>query len=186
VESGHDLVAVGVADLVEDAQRLRPGPAGRLGVACAVLDVAETGEAVSFVEPVGEVPVEADRLLVAPDGPLLMTEVMVNEAEAVPGGRLPAALAQRTDGRQALLALGDGLLVVAEPGLAEADVVEDHGLARPVPGGPVQLEGAGGVPERISEALLPLGDPGQAAVYAGLADVVANRFELGESALEAR
>ena len=54
------------------------------------------------------------------------------------------------------------------------------GLARLVPGRPVQLEGPLGVAERVGRALVPLREPGQAAVHPGLADVVADRLELRE------
>jgi hypothetical protein len=70
--------------------------------------------------------------------------------------------------------------------VAEADVVEHHRLAGPVPGGPEQLEGPGGVAVRIGEPLVPFGDPGQALVNPGLADVIADHLELGERALEIR
>jgi len=55
-ELGADPVAVGVVELLERAQRLGPGPAGRVQVSRAAVHVAEMIEGDRFVVPVGQLP----------------------------------------------------------------------------------------------------------------------------------
>src|SRR6185437_16921653 len=112
-----------MVELVVDAQRGQPGLLGGGCVTCTELDIAEMVQRVGLVETVGELPVEADGPLVARDRLLVVAELMVDVAEAVPGSGLPVALAQLLDRVQRLLAVGDGVLVVAEQGAAVADVV---------------------------------------------------------------
>ena len=61
--------------------------------------------------------------------------------------------------------------------MAVTDVVEDHRLPGLVPGRAEQVEGPPGVAQRVGGALLPLGQPGQAAVDSRLADLVTDRLE---------
>lgn len=112
-------------------------------------------ERVGLVEAVREFAVEVDGALIARDGSLVLAELVVDVAEAVPGGRLPVALAQLPDRVQRLLAGRDGLLVIAEQGLAEADAVEGRRLARQVSCRTGKLEGTQGVAERVRGTLLP-------------------------------
>src|SRR5207248_3513005 len=161
---GPDPVAVGMPQLVQRAQRLRPRPAGRARVARAVVDVAETIERARLVVPVGELAAQVQGPLVAGDGAVIVAELVVDIAEAVPGGGLPVAFPGGPAAGQRLPAVGDGLPVVPEPRVAVADVVHAHDLQGLVPGGPGQLERPDGVTEHVAVALLLLGDPDQAAV----------------------
>lgn len=102
---------------------------------------------VGFVEAVREFPVEVDSALVAGDGSLVLAKLVMDAAEAVPGGGLPVALARRPDGVQRLLAVRNGLLVIAEQGVTEADGVERPCLARQVLCRTEELEGTHGVAE---------------------------------------
>ena len=167
-----------MVDLVEDEQGVCPGPPSDLGVTRAELDVAEVIERVRFVEAVRQCPVEVDGALVAGDGSLVLAELVLDVAEAVPGSGLPVTLAHRADGVQRLLAVRDGLLVIAEQGVTEADVVEGLRLARQVPGRTEELEGAQGMAECVRGTLLPLGKPGEADVNSCLAHEVGDRLEL--------
>src|SRR5262249_4549413 len=88
-ELGADLFAVGMLDLVEDRHRLPPRPAGGPDVTGAVVDVAEAGERIGLVEPVGEVTGERDGPLVAHDGLVVVAPLVMGVAEAVPDGALP-------------------------------------------------------------------------------------------------
>jgi len=175
-----------MVELVEDEQGICPGPFGTLGVTRAELDVAEVIERVGFVEAVREFPVEADGSLVAGDRSLVLAELVMDVAEAVPGGGLPVALAHRPDGVKRLLAGRDGLLVIAEQGLTEADVVEGLRLARQVLCRTEKLEGTQGVAECVRGTLLPFGKPGEADVNSCLADAVADGLELPQGVLEVR
>jgi hypothetical protein len=166
-----------VVELVEDAQGMGPGPAGGRGVTGAELNVAEVIERVGLVEAVREFPVEVDGSLVAPDGSLVLAELVMDVAETVPGGGLPVAVARLPDSVQCLLTARDGLLVIAEQGMTETDAVEGHRLARQVPGRAEKLEGAPGVVESVRGALRPFRKPGEAVVNLSLADTVADRLE---------
>ena len=161
-----------MADLVEDMQRAGPGQVGGLVVARAVLDVAEAVERVGLVEPISQFPPEIDGPLITRDGLLVVAEPVMDEAQAVPGGGFPVALSHLADNGQGPLTVGEGLLVLAEPGVAVTEVVEDHRLPGVVPGRGDQVVGAPGVAQRVGEALLPLGQPGQAAMDSRLADLV--------------
>ncbi len=175
-----------MVELAEDAQGTGPGPAGGRGVTRAELGVAEVIERVGLVEAVREFGVEAGGPLVARDGSLVLAELVMDVAEAVPGGGLPVALARLPDGVQRLLAGRDGLLVIAEQGLAEADAVKGRRLARQVPGRAGKLEGTQGVAECVRGPVRPLGQPGEAVVNLGLADAVAGRLEQPQGVLEVR
>ena len=110
----------------------------------------------------------------------------MDEAEAVPGGGFPVALPHLADGSQGPLAVRPGLLVLTEPGVAVAEVVEDHRLPGVLPGRGEQVEGSPGVAQRVGEALLPLGQPGQAAEDSRLADLVTDLSEQREGVVETR
>src|SRR5579871_1492755 len=146
-ELGADLVAVGVVDLAEDPQRLPPRRVGSPGVARAVVHVAEAAERVGLVEPVGEIAGQRDGPLVARDGFVVVTALMMGVAEAVPDGPLPAPVAQLPHRGQGAFAIADGLVVVAEHGVRETDVLERHCLPGPMARPAVQVEAAQGVAE---------------------------------------
>ncbi|BCB89667.1 hypothetical protein Psuf_069800 [Phytohabitans suffuscus] len=78
-------------------------------------------------------------MFVAGGGLLVLGEVVVGVAEAVPGAGFPAAVAELLLPGEGLPAVGDGLLVVAELGVVPADVVEGVGLAVRVSGGGVEV-----------------------------------------------
>ncbi len=112
-------------DLTEYAQGLFPGLPGSALLARAVLDIAEMIERDGLVVPVGAFPAQVNSPLIAGDGLGVVAEVLMDVAEAVPGGDVvPAAFAERPDPGQGLLAVGEGLGVVAEQRMAVADVVE--------------------------------------------------------------
>jgi hypothetical protein len=98
-----------VPQLIQRAQRLGPGPAGRAQVAHALVDVAEPVERARLVVPVGELAAQVQGPLVAGDGAMVVAELVVDVAEAVPGGGLPVALPGGPAAGQRLPAVGDGL-----------------------------------------------------------------------------
>ena len=104
-ELGTDLVAVGMVDLLEDAQRQRPRPAGRTDVARAAVDVAEVVQRDGLVVAVGALPAQLDRPLVAGDGLLVVAQLVMDVAKAVPDRLLGAGLPQLLHPRQCPLAV---------------------------------------------------------------------------------
>lgn len=88
-ELGADLIAAGVVDLLEDPQGPAPGRAGCGGIAGAEVDVAEVVKCVGLVETVA-VPGEVKGPFVACDGFPEVTAMVMDVAEAVPDGTLPA------------------------------------------------------------------------------------------------
>src|SRR5215213_2760141 len=101
-----------------------------------------------------------------------MPEVVVGVAEAVQRGGLTDPVTDRLLEGQRLLAVGQGLLVVAELGVTPAHTVECSGLPDPVSRGPEQMEGLQVVAKRFPVAVLPPKHEGKVAVRAGLAGVV--------------
>src|SRR5689334_14559193 len=75
---------------------------------------------------------------------------MVDVAEAVQDVGLPGAPARLAERLECLLAVGEGLLVVAEPGVVPADVVQAHSLARPVSCRPVETDGLLDMVQRLT------------------------------------
>ena len=71
-ELGADAAGIGVIDLLEDPQGLRPGPAGGAGVARAEVHVAEAGEGAGLVVAVAESAEQAEATLVADRGLLVV------------------------------------------------------------------------------------------------------------------
>src|SRR5439155_12557622 len=121
-------VASGVPQRIQRAQRLRPRPAGRARVARAVVDVAEAVERARLVVPVGELAAQVQGPFVAGNGAVVVAQLVMDVAEAVPGGGFPVAFPGGPAAGQRLPAVGDGLPVVPEPRVAEADVVQAHDL----------------------------------------------------------
>src|ERR1051326_49932 len=93
-ELGADAAGIGVIDLLEDPQGLRPGPAGGASVARAEVHIAEAGEGTGLVVAVTESAVQAESTLVADRGLLVVGEPLVSVTQAVPGAGLSFAEAQ--------------------------------------------------------------------------------------------
>jgi hypothetical protein len=119
----------------------------------------------------------------AVDGQVQPAEVVAGEADAVPGGRLAAPVAELLEQGQGLPAVEQCPVVVPEQGEAVADTVQRLGRAETVPGGPEQLECPLGLAERVRVAARldepfgadgPVGPQqqrGRAAPLPGTADV---------------
>jgi hypothetical protein len=71
---------------------------------------------------------QRERLLVGSDGDGVPAKMVVGDAKAVPGCRLTAAVAEFLVQPECLLAVLQGRLVVAQPGMARAELVERVGL----------------------------------------------------------
>src|SRR5215469_18187098 len=127
-ELGADRAAVGVLDLIEDAQRVRPRAAGGGVVARAVVDIAEAVKGLGLAVAVGEFAVEINGPLVAREGLAEVAGLVANIAEAVPDGRLPVARPKLLDRGKRPLAVAECPFVAAEQGMGVADVVECPGL----------------------------------------------------------
>ena len=82
------MVGVGMAEFVEYVDRLFPDFTGGIVVADGVEGIAEAAEGVGFAVPVADVPAQVDGALVAGGRLLVLAEVVVGVAEAVPGWRL--------------------------------------------------------------------------------------------------
>jgi hypothetical protein len=70
--------------------------------------------------------------------------------------------------------------MVSQVGVLPADCVEASGLAGPVAGDPVQVEGLDVMAEGVAVTVLYLEQPGEPLVDASLAGVVAELLEQGE------
>jgi hypothetical protein len=79
-------------DLAEYAQGMFPGVPGSGALARTVVDIAQVIERDGLVVPVGTSPAQVNRPLIAGDRLLMVAEVLMDVAEAVPGGEVvPAA-----------------------------------------------------------------------------------------------
>src|SRR5579859_3952162 len=108
LEFGGEPVAVRVIDLAEYTQRLRPRPAGGGGVAEAFAGVAEVIEGGGLVPAVGDFPAAIQGSLVAGNSLLIIAELVIDVADAVPDGVLPVGCPQFPYHGQGLLAAGQG------------------------------------------------------------------------------
>src|SRR5262252_1875767 len=118
---GADLLAAGVADLIERAHCLSPGPVRGVHVADAAMDVAEVIEGARFVKSVGKLPAQAEGAFIAGDGAPVAAELVMDVAQAVPGGGLPIAFSGFLAAGQGMFAVAEGLPVVPEQGVAVTD-----------------------------------------------------------------
>ena len=91
VDFPANVSGVGMAELVEDGKRVPPGLAGGVGVSGGVVDVADAGEGVGFVDPVVRLAEQVERALVAFDGLVVFGQATVRGGKAVPGGGLTLA-----------------------------------------------------------------------------------------------
>lgn len=90
-ELDADVLAVWMIYFIEDTQSMRPGAAGSVQVPRAAISVANVVECIGFVVLVGEFAAKVKGPLIACNGLLIVTELMVDVAETVPGGGFPAA-----------------------------------------------------------------------------------------------
>ena len=130
--------------VVEDGQRLLPGLPGLGQFAGGVAGVAEVGEdRLLPVAAVADFRAMRERALVAGGGFGEVAQLVLGVPEAVPGVGLPRRSPSFAVQGECLLAERAGLLVVAEEGVAPADVLS--ALASPPCGrGLVQAEGLPG------------------------------------------
>jgi hypothetical protein len=159
--------------VLEDAQ----GDAQRLPrlhrVLRAELDVAQVTQGLSLGVAVAEFPREADGALVAAGGLGQVAEVLLGEAQAVPGSRLAGTVPEQAEPGHGRPAGVPGLPVVADQGVTPADVVQGRGLPGLVAGGQEQRESLLGVPERVGVPVLLLGHPAEGLVHLALAHLAA-------------
>src|SRR5712691_5467730 len=113
-EFGADSLGVGMADAVEDVQGVPPGLAGGLRAACTVVGVAEVSQDDGLPVEFSGRGEEAQSLLVAPDGLLVLTEPVMDVAEAVPNVCLVELIVQPALQGQRPLAVHQSLTVVSE------------------------------------------------------------------------
>ena len=92
-----ELVAVGVADLVEYVQGLCPCPVRSGGVPGAMMDVTEAAKRGGLVVAVRAFPADADGALVAGNSLLVVAEVVADVGQAAPDRGLPASRAYLLD-----------------------------------------------------------------------------------------
>src|SRR5262245_24899733 len=85
IELGLDLFGMGMAQLIEDDQRLLPDSSRRGGIARRVVRVAETDERLGLLVAVAHGAPPLEGLLVAGDRLGVMAEVVMGVAEAAPG-----------------------------------------------------------------------------------------------------
>src|SRR5580698_5271472 len=129
---------------------------------------------VRFVEPVAQFPEYRDAPVEARQGSVVVAKLSVDIAEAVPGTGLALPLAEFLVQRYRLLATGQSLLVLPEPGMTPAHVVEHGGLPALVAGRQEQLIGLPGMIKRVARPSLPVRQRAEAAVHPPLADAVAH------------
>src|SRR5437762_6635620 len=79
---------VGVAQLVEDLQRVLPRLPGRVGGAARVVQVADVRDGLRFAVAVASLAEQGDRALVARDRLVVPAEMVPGVPDAVPGPRL--------------------------------------------------------------------------------------------------
>jgi hypothetical protein len=154
-EPGADQVAVGVCKLVEDGEGALPGLARSGVVADGLVRVTEVGQGARLLVPVTEIPIQIECAAVAGDGPCVVTKIVVDQAEAVPGPGLPVAVAELLVQGQGPLAGHQAALMLAEQRVTPADVVEGERLPGPVAGGLVQPKCLLGVVQGLCVAAGP-------------------------------
>ncbi len=123
----------------ENVQGLVPGEMGCVEIPGDAVVVADAGKHVSLVVAVPALPADVQRLVVAGCGLLEPTQMVVGVADGVPYGGLLAAVTEFLVKGEGLVAMVEGLLVVAEEGMAPTDRVERLGFPMPVAGGPVKV-----------------------------------------------
>src|SRR5262249_60398290 len=106
----------------------------RVAVAGRVLAVAEVDEHLRLGAAVTEITEQADRPLVAAAGLLVITKLVVGEAQAVPGDGLAVAVLQVLHQVERLPTAGEARAVITGLGVQPAGGIEGSCLPRPPPG----------------------------------------------------
>src|SRR5690349_5778700 len=94
--------------LLQDRQTVPPGLPGRVVVADRQVRLPQMGEDVRLAGSVAQLAAQLERMLVAGHRLAVIAEVVVGEAETVPGGRLTELVVELLQEVQRLLAPGDG------------------------------------------------------------------------------
>lgn len=171
-DPGTQRIRVGEAELVDDGQGPGPRGLGGDGVVSGVLGHAEVDESGGFAVAVPAAVEQVDSPLVGVDGLLVLTELVVDVAEAVLDVGLAVEIADLQSEGESPPAVHESLAVVADLRAAPAEVVECGGLPRQVMDRLVVLEAAPGVVTCLPVKPVGRAHPGQVLVGAGLAGVV--------------
>jgi hypothetical protein len=124
LEKRPDLRRLGVVQFLEDRQRLLPGLARGWRAPEGGMGLAQVDERPGLVVAVAKRAVQGQGPPVAGKCLEALAEVMAGEADAVPGGGLPALVAGLLEHGQGLAGAGQGLPVAPELGEAPAQRVE--------------------------------------------------------------
>src|SRR5262249_44688489 len=149
------VVGLGMVEFTQDLPGLVPCGAGRLQLADGRIRLTEVDEGVGLVVAVTEFVAQFATVLVAADGCGVVTEMVVGVPEAVPGRGADGVIAELLRQGEGLLAVLQGVLVVAEHRAIPANVVQ--GIRQPiqVAGALVYRQRAAAMLQRLSVALLP-------------------------------
>src|SRR5947207_803321 len=91
---GPDALRVGMAKILQDAQRVLPGCPGRVKVAGRAVGVAQMAKCLGLEVAVFELPEDVESVPVAVDREVVFTEVVVGVPERVPGVGFAGTLRQ--------------------------------------------------------------------------------------------
>src|SRR5579864_5984021 len=127
-ELDENLVRTRVRQGVEDGRGLEEHGAGLVGLALAQQYVAEPGQRVALAEQGTDLAVGVDGLPVVGPGLGQVTQVQVDEDQAVQGVGRAAAVARFPVQAQRPLAVLERVVVLAEVGVQPADAVLQRGL----------------------------------------------------------
>lgn len=162
-----------MANVIQDDQGLAPGLHGPGQLAGGMVAVTEVGESHRLRREVAELASDAERAVVARGGLRMVAELMLGDAQAVPGISLENAVADLGVEVEGALAEGAGKLKVAKKTVVETDVVQCFRLSCLVTDSPVELHGLLGVVERVGVMSPPEAKEAETAMDLGLAQAVA-------------
>jgi hypothetical protein len=153
---------------VEDHQRLLPRIAGGVDIPGGEVSVSHVDQDHGLGVAVAAVPEEVDSVPAADDGRVVVAELVVGIAKAVPGVGLPLRVVEILEQGERLSAGGQGTPVVAELAVVPAEGVEGWRLPLPLPSGQEQVKLLPCILDGLDMPALPVQHHGEAVPGVGL------------------
>lgn len=138
----------------ERRQRLLPRARGLIELAIGLMDFADAGQGVRLVVAVAEGPAQAERVPVTGERAVVVTEMVVGIAEAVPRARLHIGVAGFMQNNSGLVTVDESVPVATTARVVPAELVQRAAFTGPMPDPAVPIEGLVGATLRGPE--LPL------------------------------
>ena len=173
LEQGTYLISFTIAELIKNAQRLLPGGPGRVkGCPRCSARVSEVDQCLGLVVRLAEVLIQLDCFLIARDGLVVVSEVVLGLTKAVECISLVELIPDLPLQVQGTLAIAETVAIVTQLNMEPANSIEGSSLTRAMPGSRKQPQGSLCMRECLEVATLAIKQPRHRTMGMRLTDMV--------------